>query len=685
MEWGYFRDKGGLGNESIIIMTEGRILCALRVFALLSHLVLPFTGNITTCETNLFWSPRMTKPFYKIASLRLPIVKHFKHGALAVVLPFDSHVPLPAFFAICCDISLNPGHDYGSVETRSYSRTELLDIGKSLSCTKSRFQVDSASLINLNCNGVFRNPPWDVNAAFTGARQTCNRIATRISSASRFNTRFNGNTANFGNLVLLSTNNSSLHKFSLSASDSSMHKFSNKIRLNKGRHIPVWTTSRHDEQWIKNTHNARNLLNLININTTKNSTVPRLRFAFWNIRSMNRKKVGTICDLVVSKRLDILALNETWMQEHGANSDPALASVINTLQDFDFIQTPRSTLDLVITREGDQLISDIPEIIRCDVISDHSAIVCTADIARPKATKKTIMHRDLRRLDTSLLCDDIKDSILCSSELGFCSDVNTLVEQYNDVLGQLIDKHAPVRSCTVTLRPHMPWFSENLRSLKRQRRQAERRYVASGLEVHRQMYADQCRLYTDALNTAKQNYYRDMITDSDQTQLFHAIDGLFKVKFTPPLPSHDCPQLLAEEFADFFTRKIQVLKDQMSTSNLASMELSVGLPPSVCKGTFSVFSDVPECYIREVIQKSKSRYCILDPVPTKVLKNSIDTLAPVLTSIVNLSLKSGVFPTSLKKGVILPSIKKQSSNREEFASYRNYISLLTHLWIVQHS
>ena len=503
----------------------------------------------------------------------------------------------------------------------------------------------------------------------------------------------------------------------------------------------------------------------------------------------------TICDLVVSKRLDILALNETWMQEHGANSDPALASVINTLQDFDFIQTPRSngrgggvgiflrkgfnvkrnttlalrsieymdlsissshssmrfiviyrppptkanklttrmffdefhqllevlgavtgnlvvtgdlnfhvddandrdaakfldlldsaglvqrvggathkhghTLDLVITREGDQLISDIPEIIRCDnVISDHSAIVCTAAMARPKATKKTIMHRDLRRLDTSLLCDDIKDSILCSPELGFCSDVNTLVEQYNDVLGQLIDKHAPVRSRTVTLRPHMPWFSENLRFLKRQRRQAERRYVASGLEVHRQMYADQCRLYTDALNTAKQNYYRDMITDSDQTQLFRVIDGLFKVKFTPPLPSHDCPQLLAEEFADFFTRKIQVLKDQMSTSNLASMELSVGLPPSVCKGTFSEFSDVPERYIREVIQKSKSRYCILDPVPTKVLKNSIDTLAPVLTSIVNLSLKSGVFPTSLKKGVILPSIKKQSSNREEFPSYR---------------
>ena len=193
----------------------------------------------------------MTKPFCKAASLRLPIVKHFKHGALSVVLPFDSHVPLPAFFAICCDISLNPGPDYGSVETRSYSRTELLDIGKSLSCTKSRFQVDSASLINLKRNGVFRNPPWYVNAAFTGARQTCNRIPTRISSASRFNTRFNGNTANFGNLVLLSTNNSSLHKFSLSASDSSMHKFSNKICLNKGRHLPVWTTSRHDEQRTK--------------------------------------------------------------------------------------------------------------------------------------------------------------------------------------------------------------------------------------------------------------------------------------------------------------------------------------------------------------------------------------------------------------------------------------------------
>ena len=60
----------------------------------------------------------------------------------------------------------------------------------------------------------------------------------------------------------------------------------------------------------------------------------------------------------------------------------------------------------------------------------------------------------------------------------------------------------------------------------------------------------------------------------------------------------------------------------------------------------------------------------LDPAPTSVLKHSIEALAPAITSIVNAFLLSGVFPSSLKKGVIHPSIKKLSLDREAYPSYR---------------
>lgn len=44
----------------------------------------------------------------------------------------------------------------------------------------------------------------------------------------------------------------------------------------------------------------------------------------------------SVCDLVISKRIDILSLTETWLSTNN-NSDPTLAVILNTLQDFDFI------------------------------------------------------------------------------------------------------------------------------------------------------------------------------------------------------------------------------------------------------------------------------------------------------------------------------------------------------------
>ena len=62
-------------------------------------------------------------------------------------------------------------------------------------------------------------------------------------------------------------------------------------------------------------------------------------------------------------------------------------------------------------------------------------------------------------------------------------------------------------------------------------------------------------------------------------------------------------------------------------------------------------------------RESKPKSCCLDPLPTRVLKQSTDVLANPITEIINTSLKTGVFPTSLKKGNVQPLIKKRSETR----------------------
>ena len=62
--------------------------------------------------------------------------------------------------------------------------------------------------------------------------------------------------------------------------------------------------------------------------------------------------------------------------------------------------------------------------------------------------------------------------------------------------------------------------------------------------------------------------------------------------------------------------------------------------------------------------------CILDPLPATLLKQHFDLLLPIILKIVNLSLESGYFPSSLKTAVLSPLLKKANLDHEVLANYR---------------
>ena len=260
-------------------------------------------------------------------------------------------------------------------------------------------------------------------------------------------------------------------------------------------------------------------------------------------------------------------------------------------------------------------------------------------------------------------------SDLLASPLLTPRDNNVTTETYNRVLREILDKHAPIETRTITLRPNAPWFSssEDLRVLKRDRRRFERQYRMSGLEIHRQMYKEKCLAYRDALDQAKANYYSNKIRDSDTNGLFRIIDGLFKVKAISPLPTHDSALDLAESFSSYFNEKILKLRDTLS-SRTELTHLLTKEPP--CSSSFMKFETVSEKFIRDLVLKSPTKSCSLDPIPTGILKEHVDLLATPITNIINESFSSGVFPDSLKEGVVFPSFKKSCTDWEAFASYR---------------
>jgi len=74
--------------------------------------------------------------------------------------------------------------------------------------------------------------------------------------------------------------------------------------------------------------------------------------------------------------------------------------------------------------------------------------------------------------------------------------------------------------------------------------------------------------------------------------------------------------------------------------------------------------------VHNVISGASNASCILDPQPTWLMKDYLDINLPALTSIVNASLQTGVFPRAAHKAIVTPLLKKPSLDKDEFKNYR---------------
>ena len=162
-------------------------------------------------------------------------------------------------------------------------------------------------------------------------------------------------------------------------------------------------------------------------------------------------------------------------------------------------------------------------------------VTCNLAVPRRKPTKMLVNHRKLRSVNIKDLQHDIRPSLLPTK---LPENIDEQVNSYNTTLQGLLDSHAPKRTRFVgTLRPHAPWFDDGLRTAKQEKRRCERQWRKSGLEVHRQIYQQQCAVYRNLLENAKTAYHRVKVEGSDDRDLFRVVNKFVNGKKPTILPS----------------------------------------------------------------------------------------------------------------------------------------------------
>ena len=136
---------------------------------------------------------------------------------------------------------------------------------------------------------------------------------------------------------------------------------------------------------------------------------------------------------------------------------------------------------------------------------------------------------------------------------------------------------------------------------------------------------------------------------------------------------------MADHFATFFSNKIIKIRESFSSSESCNIVHPPCDPPKL-----TVYTQLTQDEIGKIISKSPTKSCLLDPLPTFLIKECIDILLPSIIKLVNCSLREGLVPDGFKKAVVTPLIKKASLAVEDLKNYHPVSGLSFISKLVEH-
>ena len=310
--------------------------------------------------------------------------------------------------------------------------------------------------------------------------------------------------------------------------------------------------------------------------------------------------------------------------------------------------TSGHTLDLILVRDNTDF--SITNVTSDFLISDHSFVMANLSTCRPVLERKTINFRRLKSINMELFKSDL---LQVANHIISFNDLNNLVKEYDTKLGKLLEKHAPMKSKKITVRREVPWFSDEAMKLKIQTRNAGRHWAKHKTPENWSEFSRIRDIYRKHLYISQSVFIKEKISacGKDTKLLFETVAQLTGKSKTNLLPEGVAEEQLANDFASSFYNKVDSIRKQLDGSPLFVSPKS-NIPP------FTSFGQVDINTVERLIKNAKPTTCDLDPIPSSLIKQYIDILAPVICKIINTSLSTGEFASPWKTAIVKPLLKK---------------------------
>ena len=288
-------------------------------------------------------------------------------------------------------------------------------------------------------------------------------------------------------------------------------------------------------------------------------------------------------------------------------------------------------IDWVIVRPDD-------DIQRKSTVTDSLKLdhYCTKSYFNGSVSKPSTLCRTVRNMANI-------DRPSFNAESSSVSEFSSIdkANQFCDSLRTTLDKHAPLSLRNVITHNSSPWFvsiRDELFIAKRERRQAERKWRNTKTAIFKDMYRQARHMFSKRVHTAKCKFNTARIALASSSNELHQIVNTLSNRHPPKIlptiyPSADLTSIFIKHFAN----KEDILRANIASEHVTSTLILVTVTTTA---TFSSFGKLSQLTVKECILNSAPKSCELDPIPSKLLIEYLDSILHSITDLFNSSLAS---------------------------------------------
>ena len=345
---------------------------------------------------------------------------------------------------------------------------------------------------------------------------------------------------------------------------------------------------------------------------------------------------------------------------------------------FQLVEHPtrgNNILDLVITNTPTFIQSNIltgPQWSDSGLPSDHYPVVFDFAVHvrlkdHPAIQRFDFKKADFASLNQALMLIPLSNGIDNVSSTG---DFDSLWDSWNDLVFAALNTYVPKVNCRHANRP--PWITKDLAKAINKKKTLWRRIKKSKTPANMENFRKLRQHIKNWIRSERRNYIKTIANEVHTNSKRFWTFFTFKNK-KKPVPekivynnfTFSDDRARAEAFSEFFK---SVFKDHSG----CKVNLEKPTLPKVNTSLYYIQVKVEE--ISKLLSSLDVHKALgSDNMPTVLLKECAESLAPSITAVINFSLREGVQLTNWKKANVSPIFKKGNSNLAE--NYRP-VSLL---------